>query len=63
MDTEPIPEDCLPPKHVIDRLLRGPQLDAAGRIVSDGPWHGMSPEEVLKERETFNRLLPGKRED
>lgn len=55
MDTEPLPEDCLPPPEVIEQLLRRPQLDADGKIVG-GVYHGMTPAEVLADRDRYNRL-------
>lgn len=58
---EKIPDDCLPPAAVIEKLLRGPELDAQGRIVG-GTYDGMTPAEVLAERDRFNRYCPGKRE-
>ena len=54
---EPIPDDCLPPADVIDRLLRGPQLDDQGRI-KDGVYAGMTPAEVLASLEAFRRAMP-----
>jgi hypothetical protein len=54
MKIEPIPDDCLPPPHVIDELLRGPKIDADGKIIG-GVWNGMTPEEVLADRDAFNR--------
>lgn len=59
---EPIPDDCLPPPEVIADVLRGPQTDPnTGRIVG-GIWDGMTPAEVLAERDEYNRLVPGKQE-
>lgn len=52
--SEPIPDDCLPPPAVVDAALRGPELDESGRIMG-GTWHGMTPEEVLADRDAFNR--------
>lgn len=53
---EPIPADCLPAPHVLDALMRGPTLDAAGRVVSDGPWNGMTVGEVRAQRDEYNRI-------
>lgn len=57
MDTiiEPLPDDCLPPKDALAKLLRGPELDEQGRIVG-GLFHGMTPAEVLAQRDAYNRL-------
>lgn len=55
MTPEPLPDDCLPRPDVIDRLLRGPDLDDAGRIVG-GTYDGMTPEDVLRQRDQYNRL-------
>lgn len=57
MDIEPLPDDCLPPPHVIEAVLRGPELDAQGHIVNyGGLWHGMTWAEVLADRDRYNRL-------
>lgn len=60
MNVERLPDDCLPPQHVIDEVLRPRQLDEQGRI-KDGVYEGMTPDEVLAERDRYNRLMPGKR--
>lgn len=57
MAIEPIPDDCLPSPEIIDQLLRGPQLDKHGRIIG-GVYAGMTPAEVLAQRERFNRAMP-----
>lgn len=51
---EEIPDDCLPPPHVIEELLLGPKLDEQGRILA-GVWQGMTQDEVLAERDAYNR--------
>lgn len=51
---EPIPDDCLPPPDVIEAVLRGPELDDQGRIVG-GTWAGMTPEQVIADRDAYNR--------
>lgn len=56
--TEPIPADCLPPPELIDQLLRGPDLDAQGRIVG-GLFEGLAPDEVLMQREAYRRACWG----
>lgn len=57
MKIEPIPDDCLPPQHVIDELLRGPKIDPeTGKIVG-GVWHGMTPEEVIADRDAYRRIV------
>ena len=53
MPVEPIPDNCLPPQEVIDELLRGPKIGPDGKIV-DGVWAGMTPEEVLAQRDAYN---------
>ena len=57
MKPEPIPDDCLPfggdEKKMLD-LLRGPKLDAAGKVI-DGVWAGKTPAEILAERDSYNR--------
>jgi hypothetical protein len=55
MRHEPLPDDCLPPPDVIRDLLRGPKIDATGRIVG-GLWDGMTPEEVMAQRDSYNRM-------
>lgn len=59
MIIEPIPDDCLPfngDEQKILELLRGPKIDdATGKIVG-GVWHGKTPDEVLRDRDEFNRL-------
>jgi hypothetical protein len=55
MTPEPIPDNALPRPEVIDHLLRGPELDAQGRI-TDGVYAGMTPAEVLEDRERFRRI-------
>lgn len=52
---EPIPDDCLPPPHVIDELLRGPTLDEHGRIIG-GVWDGLTAEDVLRDRDEYRRM-------
>lgn len=56
MDIEPIPDDCLPPPDVIQEVLRGPRIGDDGKIVG-GTWHGMTPDEVLAERDRFARMF------
>ena len=53
-EIEPIPDDCLPPDHVIRDLLRGPRIGDDGRIIG-GVYHGMTPAEVLADREAYRR--------
>ena len=55
MTIEPIPDDCLPPQEVIDELLRGPKIGPDGKIV-DGIWAGMTQEEVLSQRDAYDRM-------
>jgi hypothetical protein len=58
MTIEPIPDDCLPfgdDEQKLLELLRGPKIGDDGKIVG-GVWHGKTPEEVLRERDEYNRL-------
>lgn len=58
MNIEPIPDDCLPfngDEQKLLELLRGPKIGADGKIESNGPWNGMTPEQVLAERDAYNR--------
>ena len=55
-EPERIPDSCWPSPAVLDALERGPQIDPCSRrIVSDGPWNGMTADEVLADREAFRR--------
>jgi hypothetical protein len=54
---EPIPDDCLPPEHTIQELLRGPKIGPDGKIVG-GLWDGLAPAEVLRDRDEFYRMFP-----
>lgn len=51
---EEIGDDILP-QSIIDGVLKRPTLDSQGRIVSAGPWSGLTPDEVLRERDAFRR--------
>lgn len=55
MTSEPIPDDCLPPAHLIEKLLRGPEIDKDGKIVG-GTWNGLTVAEVLAQRDSYNRM-------
>lgn len=58
MQIEPIPDDCLPPQHVIDELLAGPEIDPqTGKIIGGGTYHGMTPAEVIEDRDAYRRLV------
>ena len=57
-EIEPIPDNCLPPQDVIDALLAGPKIGEDGKIIG-GVYHGMTPEEVLADRDAFNRACGG----
>lgn len=54
MNIEPIPSDCFPPEHVVADLLRGPDLDADGKIVG-GLFNGLTPDEVAADKRAFER--------
>jgi hypothetical protein len=55
---EPIPADCLPfggdEKKLLE-LLRGPKVADDGKIIG-GTYDGMTPGEVLRHRDEYNRL-------
>lgn len=55
MPVEPLPADCLPSPDVIRKLLRGPRIDPDGRI-SGGTYDGMTPADVLADRDAYRRL-------
>jgi len=58
LGVEPLPADCLPPPAVLDAVLRGPALDAAGRIDAPGTrGHGMTPAEAAADRELYRYLV------
>lgn len=54
MKTEPIPADCFPPEHVVEALLAGPTINADGRI-TEGLYAGMTPAEVIADRDAYRR--------
>lgn len=57
---ELLPDNALPAPKTLAKLLdvieRGPDLDEDGRI-KDGMWAGMTPQEVIAQRDAFNRAL------
>lgn len=58
MNTEPIPDDCLPfngDEQKLIEFLRGPRIGADGKIEGDGHWTGKTPEQILAERDAYNR--------
>jgi hypothetical protein len=52
---EEIGEDILP-QRLIDAVMAPAKLDAQGRIVSDGPYNGMTPDQVRAQRDRYNRM-------
>ena len=58
MTTDPIPDNCLPfdgdEQKLLD-FLRGPRLDADGKLASGGVLDGMTPDEVIADRDAFRR--------
>ena len=49
-------DDPLPPLTALERLLQPPPLDAEGRIADKRSlYYGMTPEEVLADRDAYNR--------
>lgn len=58
--TEPIGDDIFPPDLVrkIEQQLRGGwQLDDQGRITGGTTYDGMTPAEVLAERDRYRRMV------
>ena len=54
MNVKPIPDDCLPDAETIRQLLRGPEIAEDGTI-KGGVYAGMTPEQVLADRDAYNR--------
>lgn len=54
MQIEPIPDDILP-QRLIDAVLRGPEIDPQTGKYVGGVYSGMTPDEVIADREAYNR--------
>ena len=55
--TESIPDDCLPQPGIAERLLARPEIDSAGRITGGTLFDGMTPAEVIADRDAFNAAI------
>jgi hypothetical protein len=58
MDIEPMPDACLPfdgDEQQIIRFLRGPKVGQDGKI-QGSVYNGMTPAEVLAQRDAYNRI-------
>lgn len=60
-EVEQIPDECMPfggDETKLADFLAGPKLDADGKIV-DGVWAGMTIDDVLADRDAYNRATGG----